>query len=98
MPRIEGCSFGQVVVASANNVRHADEWQTARPPAAKQLQSMRVLASVLNEPLIPADGSRHKFGREVSPEVLEAICGGDMEQLEKHFFDFAKDLFHRRKQ
>ncbi|MGF6985222.1 hypothetical protein QFZ99_004699 [Paraburkholderia atlantica] len=98
VPRFEGCSFGQVVVASANNVRHADEWQTARPPTARQLQSMRVLSAVLNEPLDPADGSRHSFGREVSPEVLQAICAGKIAQLEEHFFDFAKDLLLRRKQ
>ncbi|MCA8205143.1 hypothetical protein LGM71_29320 [Burkholderia sp. AU33545] len=98
VPRFAGCSFGQVVVASANNVRHADEWQTARPPTARQLQSMRVLSAVLNEPLDPADGSRHRFGREVSPEVLQAICGGKMARLEENFFDFAKDLFLRREQ
>ncbi|MGS1041723.1 hypothetical protein [Burkholderia glumae] len=98
VPRFAGCSFGQVVVASANNVRHADEWQTARPPTARQLQSMRVLSAVLNEPLDPADGSRHRFGREVSPEVLQAICGGKVARLEENFFDFAKDLFRRRQQ
>ncbi|VVE54271.1 hypothetical protein [Pandoraea anhela] len=95
-PRFEGCSFGQVIVASANNVRHADEWQITRPPTARQLQSMHVLAAVLNEPLNPIDGSRHRFGREVSPETLQAICGSKIERLEESFFAFAKDLLARR--
>ncbi|MCY0856643.1 hypothetical protein [Cupriavidus sp. D39] len=96
-PAFGGCSLGQVIIASANNVRHADEWQAARPPSERQLQSMRVLAAALNEPLDPPDGSRHQFGREISPETLHVISGGDLEQLEANFFAFAKDLLKRKR-
>jgi hypothetical protein len=97
-PQFGGCSLGQVIIASANNVRHADEWQVSRPPTQQQLQSMRVLAAALNEPLVPPDGSRHRFGREVSPETLQVLSGGRVAQLEANFFAFAKDMLERRQQ
>lgn len=94
VPHYGNCSFGQVIVASANNVRHADEWGTTVAPTRQQLLSMRILSLVLDEPLDPPDGSRHRFGREVSPEVLQVICDGNMATLERAFFAFAKDM-HR---
>jgi hypothetical protein len=94
VPRYGNCSFGQVIVASANNVRHADEWATTVAPTRQQLLSMRVLSLALDEPLDPPDGSRHRFGREVSAEILRVLCKGDMAVLESGFFAFAKDL-HR---
>ncbi|WP_133062325.1 hypothetical protein [Paraburkholderia hospita] len=94
LPRYGNCSFGQVIGASANNVRHADEWATTVAPTLQQLQSMRVLSLVLDESLDPPDGSRHRFGREISPETLQVICDGSMVALEKAFFAFAKDM-HR---
>ncbi|QIN60302.1 hypothetical protein SBC1_02770 [Caballeronia sp. SBC1] len=92
VPRYGSCSFGQVIVASANNVRHADEWATTAAPTRQQLLSMRVLSLALDEPLYPPNGSQHRFGREVSPEILQVICNGDMAALERAFFAFAKDM------
>jgi len=94
VPRYGNCSFGQVIVSSANNVRHADEWAMTTAPTRQQLLSMRVLSLALGEPLDPPDGSRHRFGREVSPEILQVICNGSMVALERAFFAFAKDM-HR---
>jgi hypothetical protein len=95
-PQFAGHSFGQVIVASANNARHADEWQTSRPPVPQQLKSMKVLSAVLKEPLDPSDGSRHGFGREVSRDILEAICDGTMFALERDFFQFVNSLVRRK--
>ncbi|MDE2229549.1 MAG: hypothetical protein KGL11_10985, partial [Alphaproteobacteria bacterium] len=55
-----GHSLGQVLEASANNVRHNDEWAKTRPPTRKQLGSIRVLAAALDEP-IAADGKGHRL-------------------------------------
>ncbi|MDR3505270.1 MAG: hypothetical protein P4L52_03400 [Acidocella sp.] len=95
-PLFDGCSVGQIVEASANNVRHAEEWQTARPPDKRQLNSIQVLATVLNEPLEPVDGSRHQFGREVSPETLQLLSGGDFMVLEANLFRFAQNMLKQR--
>jgi hypothetical protein len=91
-PLFGGFSVGQVVVASANNVRHGDEWQVTRPPTAKQLQSLTVLAGALSEPLDPPDGSRHRFHREVSPEILNVLSEKSFESLEKCICSFARRI------
>jgi hypothetical protein len=95
-PLFFGCSVGQILVASANNVRHADEWQTTRPLKPEQMKSIQVLSAALQEPLVPPDGSRHRFSREVSPETLHLISDGDFGRLEANLFNFANDLFKQR--
>lgn len=92
-----GCSVGQIVAASANNVRHNDEWATTNPPSKTQLPSLQVLSAVLGEPL-PTNGRPHKLAREVSPETLRLISNGSFEGLEKSVFGFAKALLHLRQQ
>jgi len=97
LPVFSGHSLGQVLTATANNVRHNDEWQTATKPNSRQLASMRILAAALNEPLA-VDGRNHRFGRDVAPEVLKAISGDDFQRLEKHVFSFTNELLRLREQ
>ncbi|MDE2229789.1 MAG: hypothetical protein KGL11_12220, partial [Alphaproteobacteria bacterium] len=85
----------QVLEASANNVRHNDEWAKTRPPTRKQLGSIRVLAAALDEP-IAADGKGHRLAREVCPEILQVVSGGDFTRLESAVFTFAKSLLSGR--
>ncbi len=94
-PRFGGRSVGEVVAATANNVRHNDEWHISRPPSPMQLKSMRVLADVLREPLVD-DGRAHRFGREVAPDTLKVLSEGDFDRLEANVFAFTNDLIGRR--
>ena len=91
---IAGCSFGQIVEAAANNVRHADEWLTASPPTSQQLKSVNVLAAVLGIPL-PTNGSIRKFAADVSSPLLR-LLSQDFLQLERCMFDFAGSLLATR--
>ena len=90
-PLINGCSVGSILEASANNFRHRDEWMKSRPPTERQLASIRVLAAAFGEPLAP-DGSRHSFVRDVCPETLELLGGGDFQLLSLKIFEFAKNM------
>jgi hypothetical protein len=91
-PKIEGCSIGAIVEAAANNFRHNDEWlKHTRKPTKQQLRSIRVLATVLREP-IAADGERHGLNRDICPEILELLSGGDFEQLASNLFAFANAI------
>lgn len=90
-PLIEGCSFGSVVTAAANNFRHHDEWARRDPPTEKQMKSIRVIAAVLKVP-IGKNGNGHPFRRNVCPEVVEALSDGNCEELNRKFFAFAKNM------
>ena len=92
---INGCSFARVIVASANNFRHNDEWQKTRPPTEQQLKSIRILSACLNEPIAP-DGLNHRLSRDISPETLELLSGSNFDALERNLFEFANDLLRRR--
>ena len=94
-PLFGNCSVGQILVAAANNVRHNDEWAKTRPPNVQQLTSIKVLAAALKEK-IAADGSGHKFAREICPEILKLLSEGDLARLESQIFVFANDLLMRR--
>lgn len=95
-PLFDGHSIGQILEASANNMRHADEWQVTRPPTRQQMKSIEVLSAVLHEPLDPPDGSRHGFSREISPETLDVISDGNFARLEANLFSFANNLLQHR--
>lgn len=95
-PLFDGCSIGQILEASANNVRHAEEWQATRPPTRQQMSSMQVLSAALREPLDPPDGSRHRFSREICPETLQLISDGDFGKLEENLFLFANNMLKQR--
>lgn len=95
-PLFDGCSVGQILEASANNVRHAEEWQATRPPTRQQMNSIQVLSAALREPLDPPDGSRHRFSREICPETLQLISDGDFGKLEENLFLFAKNMLKQR--
>ncbi len=90
-PLIEECSFGSVVTAAANNFRHHDEWARHDAPNEKQMKSIRVIAAVLKEP-IRTNGKGHPFRRNVCPELVEALSGGNCEELNRKFFAFAKNM------
>jgi hypothetical protein len=60
------------------------------------MKSIQVLSVALQEPLVPPDGSRHRFSREVSPETLHLISDDDFGRLEANLFNFANDLFQQR--
>jgi hypothetical protein len=95
-PKIEGYSIGAIVEAAANNFRHNDEWlKNARKPTRQQLRSIRVLATVLREP-IAQDGARHGLSRDICPEILELLSGGKFEQLASNLFAFANAIPSRR--
>jgi hypothetical protein len=90
-PQIGGCSLGSIVAAGAANFRHHDEWARSNPPSEQQLSSIKVIAAALNQP-IAAGGKGHPFRGNICPQLLEAVSGGDCEQLNQRFFAFAKNL------
>ena len=94
-PQTNGRSVGEMLEAAGNNMRHADEWQTAVTPTAQQMKSVRVLSDVLVEP-IPANGAIRAFARDISPEILALLSGGDFLCLEVAIFAFANDLVSHR--
>jgi hypothetical protein len=94
-PQFNGRSFGEILEASANNIRHRDEWAATNPPTPTQLKSIKVLADALNEPVAPA-GRKHGFAREIGPETLALVCDRDFSRLETNFFAFAKNLYAQR--
>lgn len=94
-PLIGGCSMGVIVVASANNFRHRDEWAKTRPPTAQQLVSINALARAFQKAIAP-DGSDHRFSRDICPESLDLISNGDFEELSSSMFTFANNITKRR--
>lgn len=94
--QIKGHSVGAVLEAASNNMRHADEWETAATaPTQQQLKSVHILSAVLDEP-IPANGSIRRFARDISPEILDILCARDFLRLERTVFDFANALLALR--
>jgi hypothetical protein len=94
-PLIEGCSIGMILTASANNFRHNDEWLKTRPPKAQQLSFIRVLAAAFCEPIAP-EGADHRFSRDICPETLDLLSGGDFERLAENLFAFVNNMVKRR--
>lgn len=85
-------SFGQVIVAAANGVRHVDEWEAARIPTEQQRASMWVLESALRKQSV----SRHHV-RDVPAAALDVLSnGGDFEHLAASLFAFADNVAVKR--
>ena len=62
---------------------------------AQQLSSIRVLAAAFCEPIAP-DGANHRFSRDICPETLDLLSGGDFERLAQDLFAFANNMVKRR--
>jgi hypothetical protein len=72
-PQYGGHSAGEIVIASANGFRHADEWVKTRPMKPIQLKSANVLTSALGPARI-AGGQASRPGR--CQEVIKLLAGG----------------------
>jgi hypothetical protein len=85
-----GHSIGEILIASANGFRHADEWAKTRPMTPQQLKSANVLLSALG----PIDGSAEVVspaGR--CPEVFHLLAQrGGVEGFTQSIFGFAHDI------
>lgn len=92
-PLFNGCSFGQVIVAAANGVRHDDEWAKTRPATPQQKASQIILNKAF-------DGSVIK-PRMVTGLAVEAIgllsSEGSFEKLSENMFAFAHNVAMRRR-
>jgi hypothetical protein len=90
-PQFGVYSFGEVVVAAANNFRHHDEWARTRKLNAKQRKSIAVIEGVLNYDA----GSFARpapWRRNACAALLLTVDGRKLETLERNFFDFAKAM------
>lgn len=87
-PQFSGYSFGEVVVAAANNFRHHDEWASIRAPNAQQRKSIAVIEGALNytimSPVITVP-----WRRNACAELIEIVSGNNSATLEQRFFAFA---------
>jgi hypothetical protein len=91
-PMLQGYSFGQIIVAAANGVRHVDEWEAAQAPTEKQRASMQVLESALRK-----EGMSRFHVRDLPAEALDILSdGGNFERLAASMFDFAHNVAVRR--
>jgi hypothetical protein len=87
-PLSSGYSFGEIVVAGANNFRHHDEWARARKPTEKQKKSIAVIEGALNYTVM----SRTlviPWRRNPCADLIAIVGGSDFAMLEQNFFTFA---------
>lgn len=88
--RYGGHSVGEILIASANGFRHADEWAKTRPMTPQQLKSASVLLSALGPVNVAADA--------ISPpgrcsEVIQMLAQADgVEGFTQSIFRFAHDI------
>jgi hypothetical protein len=90
-PQFGGYSFGEVVVAAANNFRHHDEWARTRRPNPKQKRSIDVIVGALGydvRSIAPVAPWRHN----ACAALVLVVGERDLGTLEKNFFDFAKAM------
>jgi hypothetical protein len=93
-PLIWGCSIGAIIIATANNFRHNNEWERDKwDPTPLQVRSIKVLAAALREP----DGANHKLGRDVCREILQLLSDGSFDTLGEKFFAFANSMVKGRR-
>ena len=91
-PSYQNCSFGQLVIAAANGVRHADEWVKAQVPSPQQLASMNILRTVLGQ-----GTNRFTFTSNIPAGTLDVLSdGGDFDRMNASMFAFAHDVAQRR--
>ena len=85
-----GRSVGEIVIASANGFRHADEWAKTRPMTAKQLKSADVLTSALGA-LDSSESQLSPTGR--CHEVIRLLAEGEgFDGFNKTILGFAHDV------
>jgi hypothetical protein len=90
-PRFNGCSFGEVVLAAANNFRHHDEWARTRRPTSQQKKSIVIVQRALAwTPLSPAIGD--PWRRNACADLIAVISDREFATLERNFFEFAKAM------
>jgi hypothetical protein len=90
-PQFRGYSFGEVVVAAANNFRHHDEWARTRTPDTKQRKSIAVIEAALGYTII-SPAPVVPWRRNACADLVPIIGGSDFATLEQGFFDFAKAM------
>ena len=81
--QFNGHSFGEVVVAAANNFRHHDEWARTRPPTPQQQKSIAVIEAAAPHVL---------WRRNACADLVPVVGGSVFATLEQRFFDFAKAM------
>jgi hypothetical protein len=91
-PVFGGCSFGQIVVAAANNFRHHDEWAlTGRWELdGRQKPSISVIEQALDYTLL--SGRVEPWRRNACADLVEIICGTNFVVLQDNFIRFARGL------
>jgi hypothetical protein len=91
-PVFGGCSFGQIVVAAANNFRHHDEWtRTGRWELnERQKASISVIEQTLDYTLL--SGRIEPWRRNACADLVEIICGTNFAVLQDNFIEFAKGM------
>lgn len=90
-PQYRGYSFGEVVVAAANNFRHQDEWARTRTPNPQQQKSIAVIEAMLNY-TVQSSGFVVPWRRNACADLVSVIGGSDFATLEQGFFEFAKAM------
>jgi hypothetical protein len=87
-PLYNGISFGQVVVAAGNGVRHNDEWVKAKLPDKRQANSTRVLETAFGHSL----GGGQAL-RKLPLYTLQALSQlGRFDHMSASMFSFAHQV------
>jgi hypothetical protein len=91
-PVFSGGSFGQIVVAAANNFRHHDEW--ARTGGWELGERQKPSISVIERALdyTPQSGRVEPWRRNACADLVEIICGTNFAVLQDNFIEFAKGM------
>jgi len=90
-PQFRGYSFGEIVVAAANNFRHHDEWARTRKPNAQQRKSITVIEAALDYTILSA-APVVPWRRNACADLVRVIGFNDFATLERGFFEFAKAM------
>lgn len=89
-PTFGGRSIGEILIASANGVRHQDEWFKTHSPTKQQLASIEVLRDALGEQP-PHNTLAYSAGRcEEVIALLDQGCGYD--GFTKTMFSYAHEI------
>ncbi|MBY3544790.1 hypothetical protein HFN69_21975 [Rhizobium laguerreae] len=86
-----GRSIGEIIVASANGVRHQDDWFKTHPPTPQQQRSMDVLEAALGVQGGPHKSYAYSAGR--CEQVLALLDGGEgFDGLTTAMFAYAHEI------